>query len=59
MKTVDNKCYLFAFSWLCGSRAGYTYSGDIQKLAELVQDLCEEFTNELDTACDNEKGTPR
>ena len=54
-KTVDEKCYEFAEQWLWGD--GYTYSGDIQQLAEIVQDLCEEFTHELDTACENEKGT--
>ena len=57
MKTVDEKCFAFAQSWLWD--AGYTYSGDIQKLAEIVQDLAEEFTGGLDQACDNEKETPR
>ena len=55
-KTIDPKCYEFAKSWLGD---GYTYSGDIQHLAELVQDISEEFKNELDTACENEKETPR
>ena len=57
MKTVDPKCYEFAEKWLWMD--AYTYSGDIQKLAELVQDIAEEFTNELDQACENEKETPR
>ena len=57
MKTVDKKCYEFAKDWLLDD--GYTYSGDIQLLAELVQDISEEFKNELDTACENEKETQR
>ena len=46
MKTVDDKCYAFAKDWLLGD--GYTYSGDIQRLAEIVQDLCEDFCKDLD-----------
>ena len=45
MKTVDEKCFAFAQSWLGN---GYTYSGDTQRLAELVQDISEEFSNQLD-----------
>ena len=57
MKTVDKKIYEFAEQFLWDD--GWTYTGDIQKLAELVQDLCEEFTHELDQSCDNEKEPPR
>ena len=57
MKTVDEKCYAFAKSWLAPS--GFAYSGDIRHLAEIEQDISEEFSNELDKVCDNEKETPR
>ena len=56
-KTVDYKCYEFSKQWLLSD--GYTFTGDIQKLAEIVQDISEEFKNELDQACENEKETPR
>lgn len=44
--TVDVKVHAFAATWLQG--AGWTYSGDVQRLAELVQEVCEEFVRDLE-----------
>ena len=45
MNTVDPKCYAFAQAWLAG--AGYTWSADLFRLAEEVQEIAEEFMQEL------------
>ena len=43
--TIDPKSYEFAKAWLAGE--GYTWSGDITMLAERVQEIAEEYLQEL------------
>lgn len=42
----DVKCYDFAKIWL--SASGWNHEMDIGKLAQRIQDLCEEFEADLD-----------
>ena len=44
--TVDPKCYALAQTWLAND--GWTYTGDIQRLAEQIQEVCEAFQAELE-----------
>ena len=44
--TVDVKCHDFARIWL--SAGGWTYQMDIDRLAVLIQEVCEEFVMELE-----------
>ena len=46
MKTFDTKCYKLAKVWLANE--GFTYSGDIEKLAEVIQDAIEDFMQSID-----------
>ena len=43
--SVDPKFYAFAQTWLAGS--GYTWTGDIERLAQQIQDVAEDFVTEL------------
>lgn len=47
MSTLDPKCHAFAQAWLAGE--GYTWSADIFRLAERVQQVAEECVEELHT----------
>ena len=44
--TVDQKSYTYAQVWLAS--LGYTWTGDIQALAERIQETAEEFVRELE-----------
>ncbi len=44
--TVDKKAFDFAASWLAG--AGYTWTGDVQRLAELVQSVAEDYVADIE-----------
>ena len=46
MKTLDPKCYELAKVWLANE--GFTYSGDIDKLAEVIQDAIEDYIQSID-----------
>ena len=45
MKTLDPKCYELAKVWLANE--GFTYSGDIDKLAEVIQDAMEDYVQSI------------
>lgn len=52
-KTVDVKCHDFARNWLAGEGRPYsTYSGDVDRLAEEIQDLMDTYTGELSERID-------
>ncbi len=44
--TLDPKAYEFSKVWLAGE--GYTWTGDVQRLAELVQDCCEDYVADIE-----------
>jgi hypothetical protein len=48
--TVDPATYTFAATRL--TAGGWTYSGDIERLACLLQECCEEFEKELEHVAD-------
>ena len=50
--TVDIKVYEFSKIWL--SAGGWTHELDIQRLAELVQSVCEDFESDLQSIYDRE-----
>lgn len=50
--TVDHTVHAFAASWL--QAGGWTHTGDVMKLACVVQEVCEEFTNALEQQYEHE-----
>ncbi|MGH8103785.1 MAG: hypothetical protein ACREJQ_04605 [bacterium] len=44
--SIDPQCYTFAHTWL--APGGWTYTGDIARLAQQVQDVAEAFVTELE-----------
>ncbi len=44
--TVDKKAFDFAAAWLAG--AGYTWSCDVQRLAERIQEACEDYVADIE-----------
>ena len=44
--SYDQKAYAFAQAWLAAS--GYTWTGDIERLAQQVQDVADDFVTELE-----------
>ncbi len=44
--TLDPKAYEFARNWLAG--AGYTWSEDVKRLAEKIQEACEEYVADIE-----------
>lgn len=45
-RTYDTKCYDLAQAFL--KDGGWTYSGDIERLAQRIQDCIEDFMAELE-----------
>ena len=50
--TVDVKVHAFAKRWL--SAGGWTSEFDVDRLACLVQELCEDFTTDLENQYEQE-----
>lgn len=44
--TVDPKAYEFSRSWL--QAGGWGHDVDVMKLAELIQDVCQDFEADLE-----------
>jgi len=43
--TIDPKCAAWARVWLMNT--GWTHTADVQRLAERIQDCCEDFEADL------------
>ena len=50
--TVDVKVYEFSKLWL--SAGGWTSELDVDRLACLIQDICEDFTTDLENQYEQE-----
>lgn len=51
--SVDVKCHTFAQLWL--RAGGWTNDMDTMKLAQLVQDIAEDFVTELEEGIDHDQ----